>query len=61
MSDYGADSNPDLDQAYLLLVANGFMPEQRSNVMQWTYDGYRVQKLANKKGKSNLLLKFELE
>lgn len=56
MSEYGSDSNPDLEKAYELATAFGFMPLEKTNVMQWTLDdGQVVRKLANKQGKSNIL------
>lgn len=59
MSDYGADENPSILAAQDLAYTKGFMPLDRTNVMQWTYpDDVTVRKLANKNGKSNALFKF---
>lgn len=60
MSDYGADPIPDLGESYDLQFTKSMITDKKTNVMQWTYPGYRVQKLANKQGKSNLLIKFNL-
>jgi hypothetical protein len=60
MSDYGADKNPDLNIATNLAFDKGLMNVGKPNVMQWTYSGgVRVQKLASKQGKSNMLLKLQ--
>lgn len=58
MSDYGADTDPDLEKAYQLATSQGFMPSEKTNVMQWTFIGYVVRKLANKSDKSNILFKI---
>lgn len=62
MSDYGADENPDIPAAQNLAFTKGFMPLDKTNVMQWTYpDDVIVRKLANKQDKSNALFKFAPE
>lgn len=59
MSDYGADPDPSIPAAQQLAYTFGFMPLDKTNVMQWTYpDDVIVRKLANKTGKSNVLFKF---
>jgi len=56
MSEYGSDEKPDLNKATNLAYTLGFMPLDRSNVMQWTYPGGKVvRKLANRQDKSNIL------
>jgi len=58
MSDYGADTNPDMAKAHDLAQSKGFLPLYKSNVMQWTYGTtHIVFKLAHRKSKSNLLIK----
>jgi hypothetical protein len=60
MSDYGADSTPDLNKAQDLAYDMGFLPLRNSNVMQWTYDDdVVVRKIANRQDHSNCLFKFE--
>lgn len=59
MSDYGADENPSIPAAQNLAFTMGFLPLEKTNVMQWTYpDDVTVRKLANKNGKSNVLFRF---
>jgi len=60
MSDYGADKKPDLNVAERLAYSFAFITEDNSNVMQWTQIGDgRVQKIANKKGQTNILFKLD--
>jgi hypothetical protein len=60
MSDYGADEKPDLNVAETLAYDYGFLKDDNSNVMQWTCPGDgRVQKIANKKGHTNILFKLD--
>ena len=60
MSDYGADAKPDINVAELLAYDYGFIKDDKSNVMQWTYPGDgRVQKIANRKGHTNILFKLD--
>jgi hypothetical protein len=60
MSDYGADKKPDSNVAIQLAYNFRFCPEAKSNVMQWTYTGDgRVQKIANRKGHTNILFKLD--
>ena len=60
MSDYGADKKPDQNIARRLAYNFGFITDNDSNVMQWTYTGDgRVQKIANRKGHTNILFKLD--
>jgi hypothetical protein len=60
MSDYGADKKPDLNKAKILAWDNGFLPQRKANVMQWSYeDNIVVRKLANKSDGSNCLFKIQ--
>jgi len=60
MSDYGADADPNLILATELAYNQGFLPLDKSNVMQWTYAaGIVVRKLANKQDSSNVLFKIQ--
>lgn len=59
MSDYGADTDPDMGKTYDLMVTKGFLPQDGSNVMQWTYDDGVVRKLASRQGATNILFKLE--
>ncbi|GAI40003.1 unnamed protein product [marine sediment metagenome] len=60
MSDYGADANPDIPAAQDLAYAQGWIPIDNSNVMQWSYpDDIVVRKLANRINKSNVLIKIQ--
>ena len=59
MSDYGADQTPDKKKTYDIQVTKGFITSPKTNVMQWTYLGRQVFKLANKQGKTNMLFKLE--
>ena len=60
MSDYGADKHPDLNVARKLIYTDSLVNQDDSNVMQWTYsEGYRVQKIANRKGHTNILFKLD--
>jgi len=59
MSDYGADKKPDLNIARRLVYTYGLVNQDKSNVMQWTLSGGgQVQKIANKKGHTNILFKL---
>ena len=59
MSDYGADANPDLGKAFDLQQTKAFTRTDKTNVMQWTYDGYKVKKLANRQNSTNILIKID--
>lgn len=59
MSDYGADVDPDMAETYDLQFTKSFITQDKTNVMQWTYPGRRVLKLANKRGKTNMLFLIE--
>ena len=60
MSDYGADKKPDLNVTRKLAYTLGFLKDDKSNVMQWTSPGGgRVQKIANRKGHTNILFKLD--
>jgi hypothetical protein len=59
MSDYGADANPDMAKTWELMVPDGFTDLAKTNVMQWTYPGRVVRKLANKQDATNILFKME--
>ena len=60
MSDYGADKKPDLNVAAQLAYNFGLCPQDKSNVMQWSYPGgYRVQKLACRKDHTNVHIKLD--
>jgi len=59
MSDYGADATPDMAKTFELMVGQGFLPVDNSNVMQWTYGDCVVRKLANRKDHTNILFKIE--
>jgi len=60
MSDYGADTNPNISKAQQLAYEMGFLPLKNSNVMQWTYEnGIVVYKLANRQDHSNVLFKIQ--
>lgn len=61
MSNYGADSDPDIRKAIELAYTWGLLPLDKTNVMQWTYpSGVVVRKLAHRKTGSNVLIKFGL-
>lgn len=56
MSDYGADPDPDMAKAYDLAKTQGFMPQNDSNVMQWTLaDDQVMRKLACRTDHSNII------
>jgi hypothetical protein len=60
MSDYGADKHPDLNVARKLVYTDSLVNQDGSNVMQWTCPGDgRVQKIANRKGHTNILFKLD--
>jgi len=59
MSDYGADANPNMARTYDLMVTKGFVPLKKTNVMQWTYSGRVVVKLANRSDKTNIHILME--
>ena len=60
MSDYGADKKPDLNIAKDFSFAKNFTPLDKTNVMQWSYaDDVVVQKFANRKDGTNILIKFD--
>jgi hypothetical protein len=61
MSDYGADSVPDLGETFDFMVTKSLLKEDNANVMQWTYPGYRVQKIARKIGRTNVHIKYKIE
>ena len=56
MSDYGADANPSLAAAEDLAYTKGFVPLDKTNVMQWSLtDQQVVRKLAHRKTHTNIL------
>lgn len=59
MSDYGADSEPDIAKAWDLIFMKNFTPAEKVNVMQWTYPDRVVRKLARRKDHSNVLIKMD--
>jgi len=59
MSNYGADANPDLIKTYDLMIAKALTPVEGVNVMQWTYSGRVVRKLARRQDHTNILFKLE--
>ena len=60
MSDYGADKKPDQNVARRLAYDYGFIKDDKSNVMQWTYPGDgRVQKIASRRDSTNVLFKLD--
>ncbi|MBA7550818.1 hypothetical protein ES705_43343 [subsurface metagenome] len=59
MSDYGADSEPDISKAWDLIFMKNFIPAEKVNVMQWTYSGRVVRKLARRRDHTNILIKQE--
>jgi len=60
MSDYGADKKPDMNLATDIAFTKALIPDTNANVMQWTYpNGVIVQKFANRRDKSNCLIKLQ--
>lgn len=60
MSNYGADTDPSIPAAQDLAFTKGFLPVDKSNVMQWSYENnIVVRKLANRKDHSNCLFKIQ--
>jgi hypothetical protein len=59
MSDYGSDSDPNVVTGWDLAETKKLLPVENKNMMQWTYLGRTVVKIASKWGKSNLLLKLD--
>jgi len=60
MSEYGADANPDLAKTYDLMVTRGFYKHNKANVMQWTGTTSRTQKIASRRDKTNVHIKFNI-
>lgn len=60
MSNYGADEFADMNKAVDLAYDQGFLPINRTNIMQWSYNGgIVVRKLANRQNGSNCLFKIQ--
>jgi len=59
MSDYGADAEPDMVKTFDLMTTKSMAPVEGVNVMQWTYSGRVVRKLARRQDHTNILFKLE--
>jgi len=58
MSNYGADAEPDMVKTWDLMIAKAMTNHEGVNVMQWTYPGRVVRKLARRKDHTNCLFKL---
>ena len=59
MSDYGADSPPELTIAWDLIHTKKLITGDKVNAMEWTYLNRIVCKLARRQDHSNILIKVE--